>query len=181
MKSNGLTFGEDYGFCECGCGGKTTISRITDKSKGWIRGRPLRFRRGHAVLGRPISGKSAYEYHRLSELELGWVTGLLEGEGCFTIKKGKRKNGFSCTLAIRVVSTDRDVIDRLHKLVPAGSVCKPTRKTKGDKQIYSWSLQNTRAVLDLLVIIFPLMGERRQRRIRKILSHPTFVRHPGVE
>lgn len=173
--------GVDYGRCECGCGEKTTVSHKTDRSKGWVKGKPLRFRRGHAVLGRPISGGSAYSYHRLSELELGWVAGLLEGEGCFTIKKGKRKNGFSCTPAVRVVSTDRDVIDRLHKLVPAGGVCEPTRKTKGGKQIYSWSLQSTEAVLDLLVVVLPLMGERRQNRIREILSHPTFVRYPSVE
>jgi hypothetical protein len=156
------TLGVDYGLCECGCGGKTAIARVTDRSKGWVKGKPLRFRRGHAVLGRPISGGSAYSYHRLSDLELGWVAVLLEGEGCFTIKKGKRKNGFSCTPAVRVVSTDRDVIDRLHRLVPAGGVCEPTRKTKGGKQTYSWSLQNTKAVLDLLVVVFPLMGERRQ-------------------
>jgi hypothetical protein len=167
MKSNGAMLSADYGLCECGR--KTTIARVTNRSKGWVRGNPLRFRRGHAVLGRPISGGSAYSYHRLSELELGWVAGLLEREGCYTIKKGKRKNGFSCTPAVRVVSTDRDVIDRLHKLVPAGGVCEPTRKTKGGKQTYSWSLQNTEAVLD------------RQSRIREILSHPTFLRYPNVE
>jgi hypothetical protein len=140
----------------------------------------LRFRRGHVVLGRPISGGSAYSYHRLSDLELGWAAGLLEGEGIFTIKKGKRKYGSSCTPAVRVVSTDRDVIDRRHELVPAGGVREPTRKTKGGKQTYSWSLQNTEAVLVLLVVAFPLMGEGRQNRLREILSHPTFVRYPSV-
>ncbi len=91
----------------------------------------MRFRRGHVVLGRSISGGSAYSYHRLSELELGWAAGLLEGEGILTIRKGKRKNGSSCTPAVGVVSTDRDVIDRHHKLVFAGGVREPTRKTKG--------------------------------------------------
>jgi hypothetical protein len=171
----------DYGFCECGCGEETSVSDVTDRSKGWVKGKPHRFRRGHAVLGRTISSGSVYSYHCLSELELGWVVGLLEGEGCFTIKKGKRKNGFSCTPAVRVVSTDGDVIDRLHELVPAGSVCKPTRKTKGGKQIYSWSLQNTEAVLDLLVVVFPMMGERRQNRIREVLAHPTFLRYEDVQ
>jgi hypothetical protein len=79
--------GVDYGLCECGCGEETTVSRKTDRSKGWVRGKPLRFRRGHAVLGRPIYGGFAYSYYRLSELELGWVAGLLEGEGCFRIRE----------------------------------------------------------------------------------------------
>jgi hypothetical protein len=73
------------------------------------------------------------------------------------------------------------MVDQLHKLVPAGGVCEPTRKTKEDKQTYTWSLQNTEAVLDLLIVVFPLMGERRKNRIREILSHPNFVRYPNVE
>lgn len=35
------------GTCECGCGQATTIATKTDRSKNWIRGRPLRFALGH--------------------------------------------------------------------------------------------------------------------------------------
>ena len=35
------------GFCHCGCGGKTTISDGTDRRRGWIKGRPLRWILGH--------------------------------------------------------------------------------------------------------------------------------------
>ena len=62
-----------------------------------------------------------------------------------------------------MVYTERDVINRLHKLVPAGGVCEPTRKTKGGKQTYSWPLQNTNAALDLLVVVFPLMREKTEQ------------------
>lgn len=37
----------DSGLCECGCGMKTKIPTKTDKSKGQIGGRPLRFIHGH--------------------------------------------------------------------------------------------------------------------------------------
>lgn len=36
------------GFCECGCGRKTSIAPQTFRSKGWVKGEPLRFVRGHA-------------------------------------------------------------------------------------------------------------------------------------
>ena len=36
------------GFCECGCGGRTSIAKQSDAQKGWTRGKPLRFLRGHA-------------------------------------------------------------------------------------------------------------------------------------
>lgn len=39
--------GAMYGFCQCGCGAKTMIPDHSDKSKGWIKGVPLRFLKGH--------------------------------------------------------------------------------------------------------------------------------------
>ncbi len=167
----------DHGFCECGCGEKTTVSHVNDKSKGWVKGEPLRFRRGHANLGRTLAPVATYRYHTLSEFELGWVAGLLEGEGSFSVKRSKRKNGFSCTPAIQLTSTDEDVAVRLHKLIPAASVCKPRRKTKGGKRVYKWSLSRSAVVSDLLICIFPLMSGRRQDKIREVLAHPTFERY----
>lgn len=43
------------GKCECGCGGVTAIATHTDRSKGWERGKPLRFLLGHnaRVTNRP--------------------------------------------------------------------------------------------------------------------------------
>lgn len=35
------------GTCECGCGTPTRIAPKTDRSKGWVRGEPLRFAFGH--------------------------------------------------------------------------------------------------------------------------------------
>lgn len=37
------------GICECGCEQKTLLARMNDKSKGWIKGEPLRFLNGHAL------------------------------------------------------------------------------------------------------------------------------------
>lgn len=33
--------------CECGCGEPTALATITNKRCGWIKGQPVRFRRGH--------------------------------------------------------------------------------------------------------------------------------------
>lgn len=37
------------GVCECGCGGQTTISPVTVRRDGYIKGEPRRFVRGHAT------------------------------------------------------------------------------------------------------------------------------------
>ena len=36
-----------YGLCECGCGGKTNVSKKTNKRRGYIKGEPIRYIRGH--------------------------------------------------------------------------------------------------------------------------------------
>ena len=46
--------------------------------------------------------------------------------------------------------------------------------------MYKWSLSNSEAVLDLLILLFPLMSDRREARIREILAHPIFVRYERV-
>lgn len=35
--------------CQCGCGRPTRLAPVNDRSKGWIKGRPLRFLKGHNV------------------------------------------------------------------------------------------------------------------------------------
>jgi hypothetical protein len=37
--------------CECGCGEPAPISRQTDTKRGYVKGQPRRFRRGHHVRG----------------------------------------------------------------------------------------------------------------------------------
>jgi hypothetical protein len=48
--------------CECGCGLLTKVAPQNDKSKGWVRGQPMRFLRGHAgatVPGRGVGPRNA--------------------------------------------------------------------------------------------------------------------------
>ncbi len=35
------------GYCHCGCGQRTRLARQTDKRKGWVKGRPVRYISGH--------------------------------------------------------------------------------------------------------------------------------------
>ena len=40
-----------YGYCQCGCGQKTKISEVSNRSKDWIRGEPLKYILGHLLKG----------------------------------------------------------------------------------------------------------------------------------
>lgn len=39
----------DLGKCQCGCGQSTTVSKVNDRSKGWVKGEPVRFIKGHGI------------------------------------------------------------------------------------------------------------------------------------
>lgn len=43
-----------YGYCHCGCGGKTSIAKITDRTWGVIKGEPVRFIRFHHSKAREL-------------------------------------------------------------------------------------------------------------------------------
>lgn len=163
------------GYCHCGCGEKTKIATKTSFMHNQHKGYAINYIPGHQ--SRRTSKSSPIEdwEYTLKEKELYWIAGLIEGEGYFGIRKRKGVEGTSYGFSITVAMTDEDVINKLHRLVPLGSVCKENRITKGGKNVWRWHLSNSSAVRDFLITIFPLMSSRRQDRIRKILAHPTYI------
>lgn len=85
---------EPLGFCRCGCGIKTRSAPVNDRSKGWAKGQPLKFIKGHNMASESIkrsmktignkgihsngyvvvnkgSGKREYEHIQIAEKILG--------------------------------------------------------------------------------------------------------------
>jgi hypothetical protein len=112
----------------------------------------------------------------LNDLKLGWVAGLIEGEGSFTVKKSKRKNGYSCQPQLRVSMTDEDVVRKLASLIPVGNVLKVGRRTKAGKEVWMWTLSKSQALIDPMIVLRPLMGKRRRERNDFLLAHFGFIR-----
>ena len=52
MSAMNTGFAQTTGLCGCGCGQTTRLAPVTDRSKGWVKGRPLRFALGHNLRGR---------------------------------------------------------------------------------------------------------------------------------
>lgn len=106
----------------------------------------------------------------MTDVELAWVAGILEGEASF---------GFSGSLLKRrqmraqCGMTDADVIDRLHKLC-GGNVT--VRKFKAYKDLYVWTLTKRSELIPFLRQLQPLMGVRRSARIQELLNY--YESHP---
>lgn len=99
----------------------------------------------------------------LTDGELGWVAGLLEGEGSFD--SGGRPGG----LRIQVAMTDLDVLERLAQVVGTGTVNGPYKYQAKQKPYWRWTVRGTWAMI-LAARIRPNMGARRRQRITALLE-----------
>lgn len=103
--------------------------------------------------------------------QLAWMAGYLEGEGCFSLGRGRY-------VQIFVASTDRDVIERVSDLWggthigvqrQAGTLPQSGAPSPNAQTLWRTSLSGKRADA-LLRAVKPLMGQRRRARIQEIMA-----------
>lgn len=97
----------------------------------------------------------------MTDLEVGWLAGIIEGEGTIAIPKS------DAYPSVRVEMCDKDIIDRLQTITDMGSVRpRKTKQAPHHKDKWLWCVCARREVLQLLLAITPLMGDRRLARIQ---------------
>lgn len=106
----------------------------------------------------------------MSDLELIWLAGLLEGEGCFTTKgQVRRYKGIIYqykTPAIQLNMTDEDVVARVASLWHV-----QYRKQRNGTRRSSFQIRVTgERARTLMRQLCPMMGLRRGARISGILE-----------
>lgn len=110
----------------------------------------------------------------MTDLELGWLTGIVEGEGCFILSKYKVKSGQShAALYLRVTSTDLDILERLVNLTSSGIITGPIQPYVQHGQRtpwFRWDVYKKKEVARLLLAIYPALGDRRRRRLAEALT-----------
>jgi hypothetical protein len=94
--------------------------------------------------------------------DLYWLSGLLEGEGHFGLRRQGRD------LVIQVGMTDLDVIDRAHRLIGSGS--RKSRVLPSGKTFHIVTVANQSVARDLMEKMLPIMGERRAQKMRECLA-----------
>jgi hypothetical protein len=110
----------------------------------------------------------------INPTDLGWLAGLLEGEGSFSLVHytDRRKGRHPCRYGkVSLNMTDRDVVERVVSVTGLGRVWGPTRSPSRaqHKATYSWAIQGARKVEPLVTLLQPLMGERRRQQIDRVL------------
>jgi len=100
--------------------------------------------------------------NNITELELAWLAGLLEGEGCFSHKS-------SNAMYINCSMTDEDIIRKIESIIGEGSVT--TYQKPDRKRVWTWRTGNRRTVIDLCKLLLPYMGERRSAKIQEMIDY----------
>jgi hypothetical protein len=118
----------------------------------------------------------------MTDFEIGWVTGILEGEGTF--QATNFPNARQPLARIWCGMTDEDVICRLREVTGVGRVTGPyLNKQEPDyKPKWIWQVSRNDDALNLMLILQPHMGQRRQAQIDLVISKcpPLFPRHSGT-
>ena len=110
----------------------------------------------------------------LTEIDIAWIAGLLEGEAYFGIDN-RSKDRYEVSNSppspfIKISMVDEDIIQRLSKLLDK-SYFSPSRKTVTGKQVYTLHIGEKEKLLFILQKILPYMGVRRGERITECIFH----------
>ena len=115
---------------------------------------------------------------KLKLRQIEWIAGLLEGEGSFTV------DGLT-TPRLRLGMTDLDVVERAQKILHTNAHISIRDDRRGSrKRMYNLDISGTLAA-SWMMILYPLMGDRRQQCIHKIIrawrAAPFVRRRLGVK
>lgn len=116
----------------------------------------------------------------MNDFDLGWLVGILEGEGAFVASVDKRRPT-TVNVKIQVEMTDKDMIDRIQFLLPHGRVWEsnyPSKKLAfpNAKDSWRWCISRKDTVKELISIIYPHMSVRRKVQLDKLLEHCTYLK-----
>jgi hypothetical protein len=108
----------------------------------------------------------------VKEYELGWIAGLFEGEGSFSVRQHNSKHGaklyeYKRSIA-QVKSTDEDVIRTLHSLVGLGAVWGPYWSKGSTKPYWQWAITNTTEYAFFCLLIGNYLHDRRFKQMMKV-------------
>lgn len=110
----------------------------------------------------------------LEEKDLYWVAGLLEGEGSFNISKQTSHGRHYQYARVMCNMSDEDVIRKLHRVTGLGTLGGPYKAPGKKRQhwnpMWRWTVAAQKEVGVVLNAVYPLMGDRRQKQIRDVLT-----------
>lgn len=117
--------------------------------------------------GTPRSTIEDTTIKRMNVLEIGWLAGIIEGEGTFHRQYRKTGGG---QIYIKVSMTDKDIITRLQEITGVGNITESQPKNPNHKRVYHWRVTRQSDCMHLLCSVVPLLGERRKEAVTPLVD-----------
>jgi hypothetical protein len=100
----------------------------------------------------------------------GWVVGLIEGEGCFSVHRQRRGGRIvNRQPSIGVSMTDESIIRQIQEATGMGQVYGPYR-IKSGSQMWTWRVSAKNDARQLMTNLYPWMSPRRKGRIAQVME-----------
>lgn len=100
----------------------------------------------------------------ISRDDVLWLAGILEGEGCFDLHRGKYAR-------VRLAMTDRDVVGRVATLL--GASIRLSLKPAPAKSTWHTEISGAKAA-EVMRLLLPHMGARRSAKLAEVLAVVAF-------
>ena len=104
-------------------------------------------------------------FEDLKREDVMWLAGFYEGEGCLHIKKGKTTQG-----VIQIVSTDKDVLEKVVSIFPLFKWIKKPRTQAHYKDQWVVFLRQCDSIYAFCCIVYPFLGKRRKEKIEEFIK-----------
>ena len=97
----------------------------------------------------------------VSSIDIAWLAGLVEGEGCF------KNNGSTPSIVVQM--TDQDVIQKIANLFNT-KIMGPYGPYAAQKQPTYIAQYSGKAAVGWMMTLYNLLGERRKAKIEELLN-----------
>ena|ERR1035438_4447496 len=102
--------------------------------------------------------------YNLTDIEIGWLAGIYEGEGTVYIGKGGR-------MELKIDMCDEDVVESIQGLFPCPQGIRTSLpKNPNWSTKYRWRLNRRHDIVSFLELILPLLHGRRSEKARLVIS-----------
>jgi hypothetical protein len=110
-----------------------------------------------------------------TEAELGWFAGMLEGEGCITFFKQRRKNGkFDIITGVQITNTDINIINKLVEILRKCNLSWYIRNkkvySKNHSQCYYIETRQQEMLKRSLELFIPYMNGNKKSKASIVLD-----------
>src|ERR1035437_4428064 len=105
----------------------------------------------------------------MNDFELGWFTGIIEGEGSMFLDTNGARTGRGIIPCIVVAMTDKDTIEQVTALAGCGKMYGPYLGKGHIRPIWRWRCRNHDDSLALLQMMRPHLSVRRGQQADKLI------------